>query len=249
MSNISSRVAVGTNDNVAIAGFIITGSGQKRVIARAIGAATGVSGALADPRLELYDGSGTFLVANDNWKDTQRAEILATGLAPANDRDSAIVISLGSGSFTAIMRGAGSTTGVGLVEVYDLAPASVATLANISTRGPVGTGPNVLIGGVIITGNAPANVIIRGIGPSTGLPNALADPILQLFNGNGDLLYANDNWQDSQEAEIRATNLQPLDAREAAIFQTLTPGAYTAILAGSGSSTGVGLIEAYRISR
>ncbi len=248
MGNISSRVSVGTGDNVAIAGFIINGSGPKRVIIRGIGTATGVTGALADPRLEIHDSTGAQIVANDNWKDTQEAEIRATGLAPTNDRDSAVVRSLDPGNYTAVMRGAGSTTGIGLVEAYDLDSSVPAKLANISTRGHVDSGNGVMIGGLIIVGSAPAQVVIRGIGPSMAVPNALADPTLELHGANGELLFANDNWKDNQEAEIRATGLQPLDDKEAAIAQTLAPGAYTAILAGVGGATGVGLIEVYRLS-
>lgn len=214
-----------------------------------MGPSIGLDGALANPLLELHGSSGGPSIAtNDNWKQTQEAQIRATSLQPQTDLESAIVTTLDPGGYTAIMRGAGGERGVGLVEVYDLDGGGTAKLANISTRGFVGQGTDVLIGGIIITGSGSAKVVVRGIGPSTGLSNALKNPLLELHNGNGDLIFANDNWKDNQEGEIRATNLQPLDDREATIVQTLTPGAFTAILAGVGGTTGLGLIEVYRIS-
>lgn len=247
-ANLSTRASVGQGDNATIAGVIVKGSGAKDILFRALGPALPGESVLTDPVLELFDAAGNSIARNDNWRDTQEEQIAATQLAPPRDSDSAIRRTLQPGAYTAIMRGAGATGGIGLVEVYDIDPNATANLANISTRGQIGGGAQVLIGGVIVTGNAPMPVVVRGLGPSTGVPGALQNPILQLFNPDGALLYANDNWRDNQEAEILATKLQPLDDREAAILRTLPPGAYTAILSGALGATGIGLIEAYRIS-
>jgi hypothetical protein len=212
----------------------------------------GIPGALADPVLELH-GPGAFAtITNDNWRDTQEAEIQATGIAPSNDLESAIVATLPPGAYTAIVRGSSDGTGVGLVEAYDLTSAAGAQLANISTRGFVDSGDNVMIGGFILgNGSANARVLIRAIGPSLavfGVPNALGDPTLELHTNNGDIIAANDNWRDTQQAEIEATGIPPSDDRESAIIGTLAPGAYTAILRGKNDTTGVALVEAYQLS-
>jgi len=258
--NISSRIAVGTNENVLIGGFIITGNAPKLVILRAIGpslAGFGVQGALADPVLELRNDGGNLIVMNDNWRSDQEADIIATTIPPANDRESAIVAVLQPGAYTAIVRGSGSTTGIGLVEAYDLGTASMevrssAQLANISSRGFVGTDDNVMIGGFIIGGNGGANgtVVVRAIGPSLkpfGIDNALADPTLELRDANGSLLQGNDNWKDTQQAEISATGLAPSDDKESALLAALPNGSYTAIMRGKGNTTGVGLVEIYTV--
>lgn len=253
--NISTRLRVLTGDNALIGGFIVTGNVSKRVIIRAIGPSLtnlGIPGALADPVLELH-GPGAFAtISNDNWRDTQESEIEATGVAPSNDLESAIVATLPPGAYTAIVRGNSDGTGVGLVEAYDLAPATGARLANISTRGFVDSGDNVMIGGFILgSGNASVRILIRAIGPSlalVGVPNALIDPTLELHNSNGDIIATNDDWRDTQQAEIAATGIPPSDDRESAIIGTLVPGAYTAILRGKNDTTGVAAVEAYQLS-
>jgi hypothetical protein len=253
--NISTRLRVLTGDDALIGGFIVTGGVPKRVIARAIGPSLtnlGIPGALADPTLELH-GPGAFAtITNDNWRDTQEAEIAATGVAPSNDLESAIVAVLPPGAYTAVVRGNNGETGVGLVEAYDLEAASDAQLANISTRGFVDLGDNVMIGGFILgNGGASAKVLIRAIGPSltaVGVPNALDDPTVELHNSNGDAIGTNDNWKDTQQAEIEATGIPPTDDRESALVQALAPGAYTAIVRGKNDTTGVALVEAYRLS-
>ncbi|MDQ3413755.1 MAG: right-handed parallel beta-helix repeat-containing protein, partial [Verrucomicrobiota bacterium] len=252
--NISTRMQVLTDDNVLIGGFIVTGISPKRVIVRAIGPAltgSGVAGALMDPTLELnsFDGS---ITTNDDWKDDQQAEIEATGLQPTQDAESAIVQTLAPGAYTAIVRGAGGTTGIGLVEAYDLDQLADSKLANISTRGFVDTADNVMIGGFIIgpEGLGDATVLVRAIGPSlenSGVANALQDPTLELFDGNGALLTSNDDWKDDQQGEIEATQLEPTDDRESAILSTLAPGGYTAIVRGVADTTGVGLVEVYHL--
>ena len=255
LQNISTRLAVLTGENVLIGGFIITGDSPKQVIVRAIGPSlgnAGLEGALEDPILELHEAGGT-VVTNDNWKDSQQAEIEATGLPPNDDLESAIVATLDPGAHTAIVTGKDSGTGIGLVEVYDLDTVLGPILANISTRGFVDSGDNVMIGGFIVgpTGTGLADVLIRALGPSLGqfgIANPLLDPTLDLFDGNGTLLTSNNNWQETQQAEIEATGLQPTEDNESAILRALAPGPYTAIVRGAGDTTGVGLVEAYFIA-
>ncbi len=255
LQNISTRLNVLTGENVLIGGFIITGDLPKQVIVRAIGpslGAAGLSGALEDTVLELHEADGT-VVTNDNWKDTQQAEIEATGLAPSDDLESAIVATLEPGAYTAIVSGKDNTTGIALVEAYDLDQTLGPILANISTRGFVDAGDNVMIGGFIVgpTDTGLADVLIRGIGPSLGafdIANPLLDPLLELHDSNGATLTTNDNWKDTQQTEIEATGLPPTDDNESAILQTLAPGAYTAILRGVIDTTGVGLVEVYNLA-
>jgi hypothetical protein len=257
-ANISTRLPVGTGDNILITGFIVTGPGgsTKKVLIRGIGPSTGVAGALADPTVELHDGGGALIASNDNWQTTviggvitsdQVAEIQATGAAPTNTAESALIATLAPGNYTAQIRGANGTTGIGVSEAYDLDLPSAAKLANVSTRGFVQTGDNLMIGGFIIVNN-PVRVVVRGIGPSlTGVANVLADPTLELHNGNGTLVLANDNWRQTQEAELTATTLQPTNDLEAALVITLQPGSYTAQLRGNNSTTGIGLVEVYAL--
>jgi hypothetical protein len=254
LANISTRLPVGTGDNVLIGGFIITGTQPKKVIARAIGPSLtgfGIAGALADPILELH-GPGTFsTIINDNWRSDQQTEIIATGFAPTNDLESAIVATLpaNNSAYTAIVRGANDGTGIGLVEAYDLDHAADSRLGNISTRGLVQTGDNVLIAGTIVAGVAPQRVIIRAIGPSLPFAGTLADPILELRDANGALLQSNDNWRTDQQAEIIATGIPPSNDLESAIVTTLPAGgaASTAIVRGVNGTTGVALVEIYAI--
>ena len=238
-----------------IGGFIIDGDAAKRVVFRAIGpslAAFGIANPLADPVLELHAGDGSLITTNDNWKVPDELNIEATGLQPSNDLESAIVTTLDPGSYTAIVSGKNGTVGVGLVEGYDVDQAANSQLANISTRGFVETGTNVMIGGFILGGGGKdVSVVVRALGPSLtpfGVTGALADPTLELHDENGALVQDNDNWKDTQQAEIEATGLQPTNDLESAIFQTLAPGAYTAIVSGSGDLTGVALVEVYRLS-
>ena len=246
MANISTRMRVGTGDNVMIGGFIIQGTRAKKIIIRALGPSTHLAGALANPTLELHGKTGALLKSNDNWRSTQAQEIIATGLPPASDLESAIVATLGGdSSYTAIVRGANNTTGLGLLEIYDLDSADPANskLANISTRGRVGTGDDVLIGGFIILQAQTKNVVVRAIGPSSGVPGALANPTLELHNGNGALLAANDNY--SYDYYVLLNHFVPPDTRESAFSRFLAPGNYTAIVRGVGNTTGVSLVEVY----
>jgi len=251
--NISTRMEVRTDAQVLIGGFIITGNDPKELVLRAIGPSLGgfgIADPLADPVLELHASDGSLIIMNDNWKDTQQAEIEASGFQPQNDLESAIISTLDPGSYTAVVSGKDGGTGVGLVEGYDLDQAVDSQLGNISTRGFVETGTNVMIGGFILGGESGnANVVVRALGPSLtafGVTGALADPTLELHDQNGALVQSNDNWKETQQTEIEATDLQPTNDLESAIFETLAPGAYTAIVAGKDDLTGVGLVEVYR---
>ena len=250
LANISTRLRVQTGDNVLIGGFIVTGTQPKKVIVRAIGPSLPVLGKLANPTLELVGPGGT-IATNDNWRSTQQAAILASSVPPTNDLESAIVANLPANStgYTAIMRGAGGTTGVGLVEVYDLDRTVNSKLANISTRGFVQTGDNVMIGGFILVGSTPQKVIVRAIGPSLPVAGKLADPTLELFNGNGMSLGTNDNWRTGgQEAEIAASTVQPISDLESAFVVTLPAGGTTAIVRGKNGGTGVALVEVFTLN-
>jgi hypothetical protein len=198
----------------------------------------------------LRDSSGGLIRSNDNWRSDQEAEIIATTIPPSNDFESAIVATLPANNarYTAIVRGANDGTGIGVVEAYDLDQTVDSKLANISTRGLVQTGDNVLIGGLIVLGQDPLRVIVRAIGPSLTLPGALGNPTLELHDGNGALLASNDNWRSDQEAEIIATTVPPSNDLESAIVRNLTPGNYTAIVRGVNNSTGVALVEAYGLN-
>jgi hypothetical protein len=248
LANISTRLPVGSGDNVLIAGFTITGSQPKKVIVRGLGPLLPVNANLADPTLELHDSFGGIAAGNDNWRDAQQDELKATTIPPVNDYDSAIVKSLAPGAYTAVLAGKGITTGVGLVEVYDLDLMADSRLANIATRGRVGEGDDVLICGTIAVGNGTTTVLFRALGPSTGVPGALNDPTLELHDGQGATIATNDNWQDTQAAAIQNTTIPPNDPREAAILRDLTPGAYTAVVRGKNGTTGVAVIDAYQLN-
>ncbi len=254
--NISTRLSVRTGDDAAIGGFIITGSTSKPVLIRALGPSLsnlGLSGLLLDPVLELRGENGVLLFQNDNWKDDQRSQIEGTPFQPGDDREAVIIATLPPAAYTATLTGKNSTTGVGLLEIYDLDQAVDAQLANISTRGFVGGEDNVMIGGFILgTNPGDTRVAVRGLGPSLiqfGIGNPLADPTLELHDSNGTTIIANDNWSDdSTSAVLLGTNgLAPSDANEAAIFTSLPPGSFTAILAGKDGGTGLGIIEVYNL--
>jgi hypothetical protein len=252
--NFSTRMRVQTGDSVGIGGFIVTGTGPKHVIVRAIGPTLtrfGVEDVLADPVLELHGPAGFTTVVNDNWRDTQQAAILATGLAPTNDLESAIDAMLAPGAYTAIVKGRNNTSGVALVEVYDLSQSPSSKLGNISTRALVNTGENIVIAGFVLGNNGgDDSIIARGMGPSltaAGVSNVLANPTLELRDANGGLLAANNDWMDNpaQAAIVTAAGLAPSNNLESAIAATLPPGLYTALLAGINNTTGIGLVEVY----
>jgi hypothetical protein len=271
LGNISTRAFVQTGDNVMIGGFIVQGPQTKRVIIRAIGPELtqhGVPDAMSNPTLELHDVTGALIASNDNWQTTiiggiitsdQRAEIRASGHAPKDGRESAIIADLPPGNYTAIVRGVNDSTGVALAEVYDLTGTTGSFLGNISTRSFVQTGDNVMIGGFIVQGTQPKSVIVRAIGPELAappfnIPDALTNPTLELHDETGALIASNDNWVQTiiggiitanQVRDIRNSGHAPTDPRESAIIATLPPGNYTAIVRGVNNTTGVGLVEVY----
>lgn len=259
--NLSTRMQVGVDNNVLIGGFIVVGSESKKVMLRGLGPSVQVTGALSDPTLELHDSTLSLIAANDNWADQQPDEIGATGVAPTKNAEAAIVASLptrarseGGASYTATLAGKNRATGIGLLEIYDLAASASSVLANISTRGLVGGGNDVLIGGFIPgpADRAPLKVLVRALGPSLaaqGVEGTLQDPVLELHDANGTLL-VNDNWRTAPNvSEIEAT-LPPNDDRESAIIVTLPPsnGGYTAVVRGANNSAGVALVEVYALN-
>jgi CSLREA domain-containing protein len=256
LANISTRLRVGTGDNVLIGGIIVTGTQAKKIIVRAIGPSLPFTDKLADPILELHDSSGALLEGNDNWIDSpNKTAIIDSTIPPTNDLESAIVRSVAPGAYTAIVRGVSNGTGLGVVEVYDLDPAANSKLANIATRGLVQTGDNVLIAGTIVVGQVPQKVIVRAIGPSLSVPGSLADPTLELHDGSGTTIAVNDNWKtrpdgSSQEAEIIATTIPPTNDFESAIVATLPAdnAQYTAIVRGVGGTTGIAVVEVYALN-
>lgn len=262
--NLSTRTRVSTGEKVLIAGFIVRGTDPKRVIIRGIGPSlSNVAGTLSDPVLELHQGNTT-LIVNDNWKtrqdgSSQQAEVEATTVPPTNDLESAIVATLNPGTYTAVLSGKNDTSGIGVVEVYDLDHAANSELANLSSRGFVDMNNDVMIGGLIVGGpntDGKATVLVRALGPSLlsqGVQNPLADPTLELHDSNGGTLATNDNWkindqtQQSQESAIRATTVAPSNDFEAALVATLSPGTYTAVVRGKNNTVGIALVEIYNI--
>jgi hypothetical protein len=264
--NISTRMEVLSGNNVLIAGIIVTGpaGSTKTVAIRSLGpslANFGIANALSDPLLELHKEDGT-VITNDNWQDASNSSDIPVSLRPSDPKESVILASLPIGSsgvtsFTAIVRGAHGETGVAVAEAYDLDQDHSSRFANVSTRGFINTGNNVMIAGFILGGSDQAGtILVRAIGPSLtnfGITNALANPILELHDGNGTTIKTNDDWKTdgatggSQEAAIRATTLQPSNDLESAILATLPPGAYTAVVAGKDNTTGIGLVEVYNL--
>ncbi len=249
--NVSTRVRVYKDNSVMIGGFIISGQSQKQIVLRAIGPSLiplGVEGALKDPILDVYDSSGTVIAENDDWTSLP-PDSIPSGFAPTDPKESLIVETLPAGGYTAVLRGTDGSSGVALVELYDLDP-NQSTIVNLSTRGQVGTGDDVLIGGFIISGENPTRVMLRAIGPELlpyGITNALLDPVLELHGPDGSIIYQNDNWRSDQEQQILDTTLAPLDDRESAIVATLPPAKYTAIVRGANGSSGVALVELYNL--
>jgi WD40 repeat protein len=251
--NIATRLKVLNGDNVLIGGFIITGTEPKKVLILGVGPSLSqfFTGSLADPTVELYQGN-TLLQMNDNWKTDQPAEVEATGLAPGNELESAIVRTLNPGSYTAILRGKGDATGIGVVQAYDLNQAANSKFGNIATRGFVDSGDNAMIGGFIIgpASGGSTTVVVRAIGPSLanfGVNGALPDPTIELHDGNGATIAFNDNWADDANQGSIPQSLQPSDPHESALYRVLPPDSYTAIMRGTGNSTGIGLVEVYNV--
>ncbi|HEY2800603.1 MAG TPA: peptidylprolyl isomerase [Chthoniobacterales bacterium] len=260
LANISTRLVVGTRDDALIGGFIVRGAGTKRVAIRALGpslASAGLTNVLADPKLELHDSHGNILASNDNWKDSANEQDIAdVGLAPENPNEAVILTSLPASAvgsdYTAIVRGADGNGGTGLVEIYDLGSGPGSSVLNISTRGSVQHGDDVMIGGFIVFGDGSQDVLVRALGPSltgAGVAGALSNPTLTLNDVNGNQIDFNDDWEKSPDADkIRASTIPPTNPKEAAIVQTLAPGNYTAIVRGAGNATGIALVEVYALA-
>ncbi len=261
VGNVSTRLPVGTGDNALIEGFIVQGptGSTKKIIVRAIGpslAPFGIPDALANPTLEVHDANDATVATNDDWRNTQvgglitgdqSADIAGSGVAPSNDFESAIIADLAPGSYTAVVRGVGNTTGTGVVDAYDLSGTSSARLANIATRGLIQPGDKLMIAGFTIQ-NGTVQIVLRAIGPSLsafGINNALPDTTLQLRDSNGAIVRENDDWQTDQKQELINTGLQPSDDREAALVDTLPPGQYTAQVRGKPEQTGTGVVQVY----
>ena len=260
-ANISTRLPVGTGDDALIEGFIVDApyDSTKRIMVRALGpslSSVGVTDPLSDPTLEIHNAEGATVATNNDWKVTQigglitanqSAEIGASGLAPGNDLEPAIIVNLTSGSYTAIVRGVSNSTGTGVVDVYDLSASSSARLRNLATRGLVQAGDKLMIAGFIVQG-APVKVVVRAIGPSLvdfGISNALPDTTLQLRDQNGGIVLENDDWKSSQQQEIERTGLQPSHDLEAALVTTIPPGQYTAQVRGKNNASGIGVVQVY----
>jgi hypothetical protein len=261
VSNVSTRLPVGSGNNVLIEGFIVQGpSGStKKIIIRAIGPSLlpfGITDALANPTLEIRNSNNVLIASNNDWKSTQlggiissdqSAEITASGVAPSKDLESAIIANLAPGSYTAVVRGVNNAVGTGVVDAYDLSPGSAARLANIATRGLIQPGDKLMIGGFIVQ-NGPVRVVVLATGPSLtafGINNALPDTTLQLRNQNGVIVKEDDDWQTAQKMEIEATGLQPSNPKEAAVLVTLQPGQYTAQVRGKPEATGIGVVQVF----
>jgi hypothetical protein len=253
LSNISTRALVQTGNNVLISGFIISGSGNKSILLRVLGPTLtgfGIADALPNPFLELHNGAGAIITSNNDWASAANAQSIPANLRPPNNLESAILTSLGPGNYTAVISGVNSTTGVALGEVYDLDTTAGAVLSNISTRGFVDTGNQVMIGGFIIQGSATQKVLVRVLGPTLtgfGVTGALANPTLELRDVNGNLIDSNDNWKSTNQTAIMATGKQPPNDLESAILRILNAGNYTAIVRGVNSTTGVVLLEVYAL--
>ena len=255
LHNISTRAFIQTGDKIAIGGLIVTGTEPKSVLFRALGPALGsfnVPNVLVDPILELHDASGAVIATNDNWQQAANANSIPSNLRPPNSLESAILTSLTPGSYTAVVRGVNNGSGNALFEAYDVGSTSVSKLQNISTRANVQTGDGVMIAGVIVQGAGSENVVVRALGPTLGQPpynivGALADPTLTLYDSNGNVIAFNDNWADSQQAQIQATGLAPPNSVESAIAAVFVSGNYTAIVRGKNNTTGVALVEVYEV--
>ncbi len=253
-TNLSTRVSVQAGDGVAIAGFIISGSSSKQVLIRGLGASLsnfGIVNPLQDPTLDLHDSTGNTIATNDNWQIATNAEQIPAAFQPADSREPAILATLPPGSFTAVLRGKNGGSGVGLIEMDDLSTGAGSKLTNVSTRGFVGTGENVMIGGFILSGgNKERQILVRALGPTLAqapfnITGNLTDPTLMLIDANGTVVASNDDWKSSQQNEIQATNLAPPNDREAAILTTLPTGNFTAIVSGKNGETGIALVDVF----
>jgi len=249
LSNISTRMRVEAGDGALIGGLMVRGNNPKRLLVRAIGPSmTGIDDQLSNPTLELMDAAGHTIAFNDNWNDAPNVqEIVDSTIPPQNELESAILMNLAPGDYTAIVRGADNASGMALVEAYDLSRSDGAKLANISTRGSVETGDNAMIGGFTVLGARPVNILVRAVGPSLPMSGTLANPTLEMRDSTGTVIGTNDDWRTDQEAAITATGMAPGNDLESAIVQQFGPGQFTAIVRGFDDGTGVACVEIYAI--
>ena len=251
LANVSTRAHVTDGEDVIVGGFIITGNAQRTVVLRALGPSltrSGVEDPALDPVLTLFDSTGAVLASNDNW-DPHDPAAIATGLAPTEPLESFVMATLPAGAYTAVLE-TNDSPGVALFELYQLGNSTASRVVNLSTRGRVGLGDDVIIAGFILTGDRATRVIVRAIGPSlstAGISHPLADPELELYDGNGSLIFRNDNWRSDQEAEIVQSGMAPSAEQEAAIIATLPAGNYSAVARGVGGSEGVALVEIFAL--
>ncbi|MDQ6860726.1 MAG: DUF4394 domain-containing protein [Verrucomicrobiota bacterium] len=255
LATMSGRLQVGTGERVSIVGFLVRGTPDKRIVVRGIGPSLApyVSGFLANPVLELFDSQGVSLAKNDDFSSSpDKATITSLGLAPPNPKESAILRTLPAGNYTAVLSGVDGGTGIGLVEAYDVDPGSGSSLKNLSARGFVQSGDNLLIGGLNVMGSATQRVVVRAIGPDLttyGITNPLADPVVFIFDGNGTLVKSNDNFaSDPDAAEIAAQGLSPRKPLESATVANFAPGLYTAVVRGADNGSGVALVQSYNLT-
>jgi hypothetical protein len=257
LGNISTRMQVLAGNDVMIGGFVIGGSGTKRVAIVATGPSLtqfGITNALANPTLSLVRSSDQAVLAtNDDWQTAaNQADLLAAGFAPSNTLEAALLVDLAPGAYTAIVSGAGGGTGVAVIGVYEVDHPET-PLINISTRGRVLTGNDVMIGGFIIQGSGPQTVAIVATGPSLaafGITSPLANPTITLVRSSDQAVLAtNDDWQsDVNASQLQAAGFAPSNALESALYRTLAPGAYTVVVEGVGGGTGVAVIGVYKVN-
>ena len=252
LSNLSTRLTAGVGDDVIITEFIVQGNGTETLLLRGLGPSLALSNPLKNPTMTLFDARGRVLDTNNDWvRSPDRDAIEATGLAPSDEREPAILHTFGPGLYTAVVRGVRNTIGVAVAEMYSLSVGDATQITGVGTRGFVGTGDTVLISGFIISGSEPLPILLRGLGPSLsdrGVDHALADPAMELYDGNGQLVALNDNWMDSNAQAIIDTGLPPMNELESAILVTMQPGAYTVIVRGLNSGTGTGFVQVYDLN-
>ena len=253
MLNNSTRLRTGIGDDVLIGGFTLEGGGRKNVMMRGMGPSLKINGApipgtLQDPVIQVRRANDVIIAANNDWRDSQPTQIQESGLAPPDDREAALILFLDAGAYTVTLSGRNNSSGIGLIEVYDLTSGSSPRLLNLSARGRVQTDDNVMIGGITLRGRDYSRVIFRGLGPSVPVPGRLADPVLELHDGNGTTIGSNDDWKQTQGAEIQASGLAPPNDAEAAIIGNFPPGQYTVVLRGKNGTSGIGLVEAYKLN-
>jgi sugar lactone lactonase YvrE len=269
-ANISTRAVVGTGGAIEIAGFVVSGppGSTEQLLVRADGLsldAFNVAGWLSEPVLTIFNSSGTPIATNSSWGtvpsaiDTAEAAVsvgaFLQDLPTAGDWDSALLVNLAPGAYTAQVTGGGGETGVALAEVFQVG-SGPARLSNISTRASVGTGSSVEIAGLVIQGTQPTKVLIRAVGPalaSFSVSGVLAQPTLTVVDSSGNTVATNTGWSTNSNAAAIASETAsigafplPAGSADCALLLTLAPGAYTAIVSGVGGTIGIALVEMYQ---